>query len=156
MNLLFVFSYLPFYIRFHNRFCCLLLFCIYPVVTYFPVYSSRLLCVFCVLWFQVYLNAINKKTQQAQSANFDDLGDVSISSGRDGNLTAARRPRSSSPAGAAAVTPSPAASKFLKKKSPQTATDGENPIVIAGRKKHDSKWNFSIINMLINILSFQQ
>ncbi|XP_005105165.1 uncharacterized protein C19orf44 homolog [Aplysia californica] len=63
-----------------------------------------------------YLNSLTQKTQHVPSANFEDFGDISISSGKDGmQAITPRGRRSASPA------PAPASSKFLKKKTPQGA-----------------------------------
>lgn len=68
---------------------------------------------------QSYLNALTQKTsQQSKSVNFEEFGDISISSGAD-PMTPRVQGRSSSPA----VAPS---SKFLKKKTQALSADADS------------------------------
>lgn len=72
---------------------------------------KNFICTSFFFLFQTYLNNLTQKTQKPRSVNFEEYGDLSISSGADGrNSLASQGRRSASSAHA------PAPSKFLKKK----------------------------------------
>ncbi|GFN79068.1 hypothetical protein PoB_000557400 [Plakobranchus ocellatus] len=74
-----------------------------------------------------YLSSLTQKTQQARSLNYEDQGDISVSSGADGlrgSHSSQGGRRAPSPQGLAKV--SAAGSKFLKKKKPDLEEDNSD------------------------------